>query len=98
MYLMVAATLLIVYLLPRITKIVPSPLVAIVIMTIVAMSTKLNVRRVGDIGNITGTLPSFHLPHVVARDKKLDKHVIIVGMNQESQSFMSQLGSEEFVN
>jgi sulfate permease, SulP family len=64
MYLMVAATLAIVYLFPRITKIVPSPLVAIVIMTIVAMSTKLNVRRVGDIGNITGTLPSFHLPHI----------------------------------
>lgn len=75
MYLMVAATLAIVYLLPRFTKIVPSPLVAIVIMTIVAMSTKLNVRRVGDIGNITGTLPSFHLPHI---DFSLESFFIIL--------------------
>lgn len=64
MYAMVAATLAIVYILPRFTKIIPSPLVAIVIMTTVAITTKTNVRTVGDIGNITGTLPSFHLPHI----------------------------------
>ncbi len=64
MYVMVAVTLAIVYLFPRFTKSVPSPLVAIVIMTIVAITTKVDVRRVGDIGNITGTLPSFHLPHI----------------------------------
>ena len=64
MYFMVAATLAIVYLLPRFTKSVPSPLVAIVIMTIIAMNTNFHLRRVGDIGNITGTLPSFHLPHI----------------------------------
>jgi SulP family sulfate permease len=75
MYVMVAATLAIIYLLPRISKIVPSPLVAIVIMTIVAMATKVNVRRVGDIGNITGTLPSFHLPHI---DFSLESFLIIL--------------------
>uniref|UniRef100_UPI0030765168 SulP family inorganic anion transporter n=1 Tax=Scytonema sp. HK-05 TaxID=1137095 RepID=UPI0030765168 len=63
-YVMVAATLAIVYLLPRFTKSVPSPLVAIILMTIVAMSTGVNITRVGDIGNITDTLPSLHLPHI----------------------------------
>ncbi|MCV3217013.1 STAS domain-containing protein [Plectonema radiosum NIES-515] len=38
------------------------------------------------------------ISQVVTRYKKLDKHVVIVGMNQESQSLMSQVGSEEFVN
>ncbi|MBD0303153.1 MAG: SulP family inorganic anion transporter [Tolypothrix sp. T3-bin4] len=38
------------------------------------------------------------ISQVVARYEKLDKDVVIVGMNQESQSFMSQVGSEEFVN
>ncbi len=63
-YIMVAATLGIVYLLPRLTKSVPSPLVAIILMTVVAMNTHFHLRSVGDIGNITNTLPSFHLPHV----------------------------------
>jgi SulP family sulfate permease len=64
MYVMVGATLAIVYLFPRLTKTIPSPLVAIVIMTVVAIATGLPVRRVGDIGAITAALPSFHLPHV----------------------------------
>ncbi len=64
MYVMVAATLAIVYLFPRINKSIPSPLVAIVVMTIVAMVTGLDVRRVGDIGEITRALPWFHLPNI----------------------------------
>lgn len=64
MYAMVAGTLLIIYVLPRITKAVPSPLVAIVIVTIVAIATGANVRTVGDMGNITRTLPIFHLPNI----------------------------------
>jgi SulP family sulfate permease len=64
MYVMVAVTLAIVYLFPRITKAIPSPLVAIVVMTIAAISMNLPIRRVGDIGAITATLPSFHLPHI----------------------------------
>lgn len=64
MYFMVAGTLAIVYLLPRFTKAVPSPLVAIVVMTVIAITTGADVRRVGDIGTITNQLPSLHLPHV----------------------------------
>ncbi|NMG08191.1 SulP family inorganic anion transporter [Brasilonema sp. UFV-L1] len=63
-YVMVAISLAIVYILPRFLKSIPSPLVAIVCMTIVAIATNLPIRRVGDIGNITNTLPSFHLPHI----------------------------------
>lgn len=63
-YVMVAATLAIVYLLPRFTKTVPSPLVAIVMMTAVAIAAHLPIRRVGDIGAITRNLPTFHLPQV----------------------------------
>ncbi len=63
-YGMVAATLVIVYLLPRVTKSIPSPLVAIVAMTVMAIVLKLPIRRVGDIGEITRNLPTLHLPHV----------------------------------
>jgi SulP family sulfate permease len=63
-YGMVAVTLGIVYLFPRITKAIPSPLVAIIAMTIAAISLHLPIRRVGDIGEITRNLPAFHLPQV----------------------------------
>lgn len=64
MYALVAGTLVIVYGLPVVTKSVPSPLIAIIIITIVSVSLKLNVRTVGDMGNITRSLPMFHLPNV----------------------------------
>ncbi|NJO42099.1 MAG: SulP family inorganic anion transporter [Cyanobacteria bacterium CRU_2_1] len=63
-YGMVAVTLAIVYLLPSFTKSIPSPLVAIVVMTSIAVATKLDISRVGDIGEITRRLPAFHLPAV----------------------------------
>lgn len=64
MYLMVIGTLLIIYLLPLITRAVPSALVAIIVMTIVAVWFKAPVQTVGDMGNITQALPFFHIPNV----------------------------------
>lgn len=64
MYAMVAVTLLIIYVLPRFLKVIPSPLIAIVVITAYAMSTGANVRTVGDIGAITSELPIFLLPNI----------------------------------
>ena len=64
MYAMVAAALAIIYILPRFTKVVPSPLVAIVVMTIIAIVFKLDVRRVGDLGDLPDALPIFLWPQV----------------------------------
>ncbi|WP_425388185.1 SulP family inorganic anion transporter [Ectobacillus panaciterrae] len=64
MYAMVAGGLTIIYLFPRITKAVPSPLVAIIIITIIAIYTGSNVKTIGDMGDITNTLPSFLIPNV----------------------------------
>lgn len=64
MYALVAGTLVVVYGLPRLTKVVPSPLVAIVLMTVVSVGFKLNVRTVGDMGTITRALPAFHIANV----------------------------------
>jgi sulfate permease, SulP family len=61
---MVAATLAVVYLFPRLTKSIPSPLVAIGLMTLVAIALHLDIRRVGDIGEITRSLPTLHLPQI----------------------------------
>jgi SulP family sulfate permease len=64
MYAMVAGTLAIVYLLPRFIKSVPSSLAAIVVMTVIAIGTGIQVLTVGDIGTIIRALPVFHLPAV----------------------------------
>jgi len=64
MYAMVAGTLAIVYLFPKITKAIPSPLVAIIVMTAITAYTGINIRTVGDMGNITRALPIFHIPSI----------------------------------
>ena len=63
-YVMVAAGLGIIYLFPYLTRAVPSPLVAIVVLTIVAMALGLDIRTVGDMGTLPDSLPIFLLPDV----------------------------------
>lgn len=61
---MVAAGLAIIYGFPLVTRAVPAPLVAIVVLSIVAVLLKLDIRTVGDMGQMPTTLPLFHLPAV----------------------------------
>jgi SulP family sulfate permease len=63
-YVMVAAGLVIIYGLPRFTKAIPSPLVCIVILTIVSMVLHLDLRTVGDLGHLPSALPTFFLPQI----------------------------------
>ncbi|UII56197.1 SulP family inorganic anion transporter [Cytobacillus spongiae] len=64
MYAMVAGALAIIYLFPRITKAVPSPLVAIIVITVIAITTGSDVRTVGDMGELTRKLPMFFIPDI----------------------------------
>lgn len=64
-YLMVAGGLAIIYLFPRLTKAVPSPLVCIVALTAVSLWLGMDeLRTVGDMGELPSTLPVFLLPDV----------------------------------
>lgn len=64
MYAMVAVTLAIIYILPRFFRAIPSPLVALITLTIFAIFSGVNVSTVGDIGKITRSFPVFHLPNI----------------------------------
>lgn len=66
MYGMVVAGLAIIYGLPRLTTTIPSPLVCIVVLTIVSVSMGLegSLRTVGDMGELPASLPMFLLPDV----------------------------------
>jgi SulP family sulfate permease len=63
-YAMTAAGLLIIYGLPYLTRAVPSPLVCIVFLTAVAIALQLDIRTVGDMGQLPDSLPVFLFPDV----------------------------------
>jgi sulfate permease, SulP family len=63
-YAMTAAGLVIIYGLPYITKVVPSPLVTIVLLTGVSMYLGLDIRTVGNMGQLPDSLPVFLIPDV----------------------------------
>lgn len=66
-YIMTAAGLAIIYgfpLIPKIGKIIPSPLICIVGLTAVALYMGLDIRNVGDMGELPDTLPMFLLPDI----------------------------------
>jgi SulP family sulfate permease len=57
-------TMSIIHFLPRLTKAVPSSLVAIVVVTLLVLGFDLNTRVVGDIASIAGGFPAFSIPSV----------------------------------
>ncbi|HEV7717617.1 MAG TPA: SulP family inorganic anion transporter [Arsenicitalea sp.] len=63
-YGLIALGLAIIYLFPRITRAVPSPLVAIAVVTAVAAAFHLDVRTVANLGELPTALPTFGLPNV----------------------------------
>ena len=63
-YALCAAGLAIIYLFPYITRKVPSPLVAIVLLTAVAVGFGIEVRTVADMGQLPDSLPVFLLPDI----------------------------------
>ncbi|GAA3731261.1 SulP family sulfate permease [Spinactinospora alkalitolerans] len=63
-YVLVAGGLAIIFGLPLITKAVPAPLVAIVVLTAIAVVMGLKAPTVGDMGDLPGSLPVPFLPEV----------------------------------
>lgn len=63
-YVMIAIALVIIYLFPRITKAIPSPLVAIAVLTLATWWFGFDVRSVSDLGELPSSLPIFAWPQV----------------------------------
>lgn len=62
MYGLVALAMLIVWLFPRFTKVIPGSLAALIAISAIAIGLNLDTKRVGDLADIAGNLPMFHLP------------------------------------
>ncbi len=63
-YAMTAGGLGIIYLLPYLTKAIPSPLVCIVVLTILSLVLGLDIRTVSDMGQLPDSLPVFLFPDI----------------------------------
>ena len=61
---LVLGTMALIWLMPRLTKAIPAPLVAIGVISLLVMGLDLEVTRVGDLAALAGGLPSFSLPMV----------------------------------
>ena len=59
-----ALTMAIIWIMPRISRVVPAPLVGIAVVAALVIGFGLDVPRVGDLASIQGGLPSFHIPTV----------------------------------
>ncbi len=63
-YPLVAVGVAIMVIMPKVTKIVPAPLVAIVLITVVTITMAINVPTVGDEGALPRSLPELFIPNV----------------------------------
>jgi SulP family sulfate permease len=63
-YALVVAGLVIIYGVPRFTKVIPSPLICIVVLTAFTLVAGVHVRTVADMGKLPDSLPIFLLPQV----------------------------------
>ncbi|UFH33385.1 SulP family inorganic anion transporter [Chryseobacterium sp. C-71] len=59
-----ALTIAIVYFFPKLTKVVPASLVAIIVVFGVVLGFNIDTKTVADIANISGGLPDFHIPQI----------------------------------
>lgn len=75
LYIMIGLTTLtiaIVYFFPKITKVIPASLVAILIVFAVVLGFNIHTKTVADIASISGNLPNFHIPQIPFSLKTLE--------------------------
>ena len=63
-YVMVVVTIIMMYFIPKLTKVIPPALVIIIVMTSLALLLPLGVQTVGDLGDMSGSLPFLSIPSI----------------------------------
>lgn len=63
-YIMVGITILLMYILPKISKAIPPALIVIIAMTFIAFMPQLGLQTVGDLGDMSGTISLPSIPEI----------------------------------
>jgi SulP family sulfate permease len=61
-FFLIALTMVIIYLLPKFTKVIPASLGAIISITALVLIFNLDTKTIKDLADISGSFPSFHIP------------------------------------
>jgi len=61
---LVVSTMVIIHFLPRLTRAVPAPLIAILVISAVVIGFNVNTLQVSDMASVAGGLPQFHIPMI----------------------------------
>lgn len=64
MFGLIAVTMVVIYLTPKVTKAIPATLVGILVVSAIVGLFGIHTKTVGDLSSIAGGLPKFHLPNV----------------------------------
>ena len=63
-YAMIVGGLAIIYLVPKVTTAIPSPLICIVALTVISVFVPMPIHTVADLGRLPSSLPSFSVPTI----------------------------------
>lgn len=69
---LVALTVAIVFIFPKITKAVPPSLVAIIVVFLIVLGFNIDTKTVSDIASVSGGFPPFHIPNIPLNFKTLE--------------------------
>ncbi len=91
-WILVILGLIIIYGFPKITKVVPSQLVAIVVLTLISVSFKLEIPTVNDLGTLPTDFPRFSLPFGNLEDGKVPFNLSTLGLILPASLAISLVG------
>ncbi len=94
-WLLVIIGLIIIYGLPRITKILPSQLVAIAVLTLITIGLDLHIPTVQDLGRLPSGLPSLSIPFGQITDGKVPFNLETLGIILPTSLAISLVGLME---
>ncbi|OAQ42071.1 sodium-independent anion transporter [Pedobacter psychrophilus] len=69
---LVALTVAIVFIFPKISKAIPPSLVAIIVVFLIALGFNIDTKTVSDIASVSGGFPPFHIPNIPINFKTLE--------------------------
>ena len=94
-WLLVLVGLVIIYGLPKITRLIPSQLIAIVVLTIISVNLNLDIPTVSDLGKLPDGLPSISLPFGAISDGKVPFNLDTFGLVLPTALAISLVGLME---
>ncbi len=94
-WILVILGLIIIYGVPKITKVIPSQLIAIIVITLISLLFKLDIPKVSDLGTLPSGFPSISLPFGLLENGKVPFNLSTLGIILPTSLAISLVGLME---